>query len=214
MTQSVTVLAVNIGEKQTLTYRGKSVDSGIVKVPQTHQVAVTAAGLAGDTIVHTQHHGGADQAVYSYAIEDYEWWMSLLGYELAPGAFGENLMLKGLPQQVRVGDRLQFDSVLLEATAPRIPCNILSTRMQDATFTKQFIQAERSGVYWRVINEGLLKAGDAAIYQAASTDFPTIQSLYRLMTGKSRPVDQIQAALKAPLAERVRQKFEKWLAQS
>lgn len=214
MTQTVMVLAINIGDKQTVSYRGKSIASGIVKVPQADTVAISTSGVEGDTIIHTKHHGGADQAVYSYAIEDYEWWMSSLGYELAPGTFGENLMLKGLPQQVRVGDRLQFDSVLLEATAPRIPCNILATRMQDATFTRQFIQAERPGVYWRVLREGMLKAGDSAVYQPASTDFPTIQALYRLMTGSSRPLDQVQAALKAPLAVRVRQQFEKWVAQS
>lgn len=214
MTQTVTAIAINIGEKKTLSYRGKSMESGILKVPQVGEVAITTAGVEGDTIIHTQHHGGVDQAVYSYAIEDYEWWMGSLGHELAPGTFGENLVLKGLPQQVRVGDRLQFDTVVLEATAPRIPCNILAARMEDVTFTRQFIQAQRPGVYWRVLHEGQLKAGDSAVYQAASTDFPTIQALYILMTGSSRPLDQVQAALKAPLAERVRQKFEKWVAQS
>ncbi|NNC76150.1 MAG: MOSC domain-containing protein, partial [Acidimicrobiia bacterium] len=78
--------------------------TGIFKTPVTETV-VTAAGLTGDTIVDTRHHGGPDQAVYVYSAEDYGWWAGELMHELPPGQFGENLTLSTFGDTaVRVGD--------------------------------------------------------------------------------------------------------------
>ena len=69
-----------------------------------------------------------------------------LGAELEPGTFGENLTIAGLESAAAwVGDRLRIGDVLLEVTAPRIPCHILARRMDDPQFVKRFRAAERPG---------------------------------------------------------------------
>jgi MOSC domain-containing protein YiiM len=50
--------------------------------------------------------------------------------------------------------------VILEVTAPRIPCWKLAKKMEDPKFIKRFSQAGRPGAYFRIIEEGELEAGD------------------------------------------------------
>lgn len=59
-------------------------------------VAVRGVNLVGDDQADRQVHGGPDKAVYAYAAEDIAWWATLLGTDLGPGAFGENLTTRGV----------------------------------------------------------------------------------------------------------------------
>jgi MOSC domain-containing protein YiiM len=107
-------------------------------------------------------HGGEEQAVYAYAIEDVEWWESELGRELGPGFFGENLTLRGVDvNELRPGDRLTVGAVTLEATKPRQPCQKMATKVGDPKFVKRFAKAGRPGMYMRVVEPGAVAAGDA-----------------------------------------------------
>lgn len=155
------IVSINVGSRRRLEGRSFNGETGIFKEPAHGPVRVGELGLEADVIVDTKHHGGVDQAVYVYRQEDYDWWSAELGRPLAPGTFGENLTLAGLPAPgVAIGSRLVFDAVVLEATAPRIPCNTLATRMEDTAFVKRFVQAARPGVYCRVIAPGELSAGE------------------------------------------------------
>ncbi len=136
------LVSVNVGPSRPLGNRR----SGIDKRPVQGEVQVGPEGLQGDVQVNKKHHGGPDQALYAYHLEDYEWWSTELGQDLSPGLFGENLTCKGLPE-IMVGDRYRIGQVLMEVTAPRIPCNTLATRMGDPTFVKTFTQARRPGFY-------------------------------------------------------------------
>ncbi len=116
-------------------------------------------GLEGDSIVDKKNHGGRDQAVYIYGGADYAWWSRArpdLDHGYQPGTFGENLTISDLESaEYAVGDRLQIGEVVLEVTAPRIPCVTLAARMGDPQFIKAFMAAERPGLYCRVIVEGI-----------------------------------------------------------
>lgn len=124
------LISVNVGEKRTIRKAKASGETGIYKVPAREPVRVTRDGLAGDEISDKVNHGGPDQAVYVYGVPDYEWWSYELGREFAPGTFGENLTISGLESaRFSIGDRLRVGSVVLEVTAPRIPCVTLAARM-------------------------------------------------------------------------------------
>ena len=154
------LLSVNIGKARAVGV--KSGQTGIYKRPVADSVRITRNGLPGDTICDTENHGGVDQAVYVYGTPDYAWWAEALGRELEPGTFGENLTVSELESAtLRIGDRLHVGSVVLEVTAPRLPCVTLATRMGDPAFVKRFRQAERPGVYCRVLQEGQVQVGDA-----------------------------------------------------
>lgn len=158
------LLSVNVGKAEPIA--AKSGLSGINKRPQSSEVFIDRLGLAGDAICDLENHGGADQAVYLYGQPDYDWWSDKLGAPLKPGTFGENLTITGLlSADVFVGDRFAIDDVILEATYPRVPCVTLGVHMGDKHFPKQFLRANRPGVYCRVIKEGSVKSDAVVQYQ-------------------------------------------------
>ncbi|HEY5646161.1 MAG TPA: MOSC domain-containing protein [Pseudomonadales bacterium] len=206
------VTSVNLGRSRRLAGPSFTGNTGICKEPVTAGVAVHASGLAGDAVLNVRHHGGPDQAVYVYRAEDYDWWSGQLGRTISPGTFGDNVTVSGLPgPDVAVGARLQFQEVLLEVTAPRIPCNTLAERMQDARFVKAFLQAERPGFYCRVLASGTLAAGEAYQLATATASDVTVLSMLRAAS-RTLTRAELEWLLAAPIDERSRQKFESALA--
>jgi MOSC domain-containing protein YiiM len=171
-------------------------------------VRISAAAVADDAICNTEHHGGTDQAVYAYCIHDYDWWARELGRELHPGTFGENLTILDMPTDLYVGDRLVIGDAVLEATSPRIPCNTLAAVMGDSKFGLKFRKAERPGIYFRVLNEGQVSAGDRVELVPTSETIVSIVELFRLAFEPNPDVDILKRYLEAPLATRMRTKLE------
>ncbi|MEZ5558152.1 MAG: MOSC domain-containing protein [Pseudomonadales bacterium] len=202
------ILSVNVGRKRRLDGKGFSGDTGILKMPSQTPVAVGELGLEGDAIVHTRDHGGPDQAVYMYRSEDYDWWSDTLGEAVPHGAFGDNLTVAEMPSaDAAVGTRLRFETVELEVTAPRIPCNILAARMGDPKFLKRFIEAERPGFYCRVIRPGTLRAGASGSLSEPGTDAVTILDMFRASYHRLGR-EELERLLAAPIDERSRARFE------
>ncbi|AGL14406.1 MOSC domain-containing protein [Actinoplanes sp. N902-109] len=168
-----TVLQVNIAVPERSDAKHVGI-TGINKQPVTHPVAVSApgpkgslppqraSGLAGDQIFDLKHHGGDDQAVYAYAREDYDWWEKELDRALPGGLFGENLTMLGVDMgSTEIGERWQIgDTLVLEATFGREPCATFQAKMGEPRWVKRFAQANRTGVYLRVVTPGNVQAGD------------------------------------------------------
>ena len=152
---------MNVARLQTLIVNGRERPTGIFKEPIEGRVAVGELGVEGDVQADRRVHGGPDQAVYAYAIEDVEWWESELGRELGPGFFGENLTLRGVDVTgASTGDRWRAGGVTLEVTFPRTPCQKLAKKSGQPGFVKRFAKAGRPGMYLRVVEAGDLAAGD------------------------------------------------------
>lgn len=162
------VLTVNVG-KLVPTTHSTTKETGIHKRPVEGDVYVDApgvrkgvSGLAGDHIGDPNHHGGDDQAVYAFQREDLDRWEQIKQREFPNGAFGENLTTEGIDvnaaligEQWRVGD-----NVVLEVTAPRIPCRTFRGVISEPKWIKEFTQDARPGTYFKVITPGTIKAGD------------------------------------------------------
>src|SRR4051794_14995109 len=204
------VISVNVALPHPLDLSGRVQVTGIAKQPVAGPVAVHALGLDGDGVGEPEHHGGADQAVYAYSADDYAWWSEQLGRELAPGSFGENLTIAGLPSAERsVGDRLRIgDEVLLEVTAPRIPCATFSGRMGDPGWVKRFAKARRPGLYLRVLQAGSVRAGDAVELDESCASPIGVVELMRLHYERKLPAARYERALEAPVAARFRAMLE------
>ena len=187
--------------------------TGIYKEPIFEPVEVGEFGLQGDSVLNKKHHGGKDQAVYLYADEDYAWWSSELGRELEPGTFGENLTTEGVDvNALAIGDRLTIGEVVLEATAPRIPCATLARRMEDGTFVKRFMAARRPGAYFRVVRPGSLKAGEAITLQRYEGERVGLLELFDDYPQAHLGEEALRRQLTAPIAERARTQKETQLA--
>lgn len=204
--------SVNLGRVGTL--RGPRFDgpTGIFKTPVQGSVEIGEFGLTGDAIIDTKHHGGPDQAVYVYRSEDYEWWSEMLGETVEAGTFGENLTIRGLPSaDMAIGTRLVFNQVVLEASAPRIPCNTLAQRMGSATFAREFMRAERPGIYCRVITPGSVTAGESFQLDDSRASEVTVLEMFRA-EGQRLTRQALERFLGAPIDIRTRTKWEAALA--
>lgn len=141
--------------------------TGIDKQPTAEAVTVRqpgpgGAGVAGDRIFDTAHHGGPDQAVYAYAREDLDAWAAELGRPLDSGVFGENLTTRGLDVTgALVGERWRIgDEVELQVTVPRLPCDTFARWMAEQGWAKRFTARAVPGAYLRVVVPGRIRAGD------------------------------------------------------
>ena len=88
--------AVNRSTPRLLELGGQRRRTAIAKVAVDGPVLVGPLGLEGDRVASTRHHGGPDQAVYAYGVDDYRWWEAALGRPLEHAMFGENLTVDEL----------------------------------------------------------------------------------------------------------------------
>ncbi len=170
------ILAVCLGRPEILP--GKKYKTGINKLAIQGPVMVDAEGLVGDAILNRKHHGGVDQAVYIEGSLDLDWWEAELGRDLAFGTFGENLVIEGLESaMLAAGDRLAIGEVLLEITSARIPCATFAAKMGEPTFVKRYTRAARPGAYARVLQGGMVEAGQSVEFKPWSGDRVTMREM-------------------------------------
>ena len=203
--------SINVATPELIDLGNGPERTAIAKRSVTGPVSVGPEGLDGDQVADTRHHGGADQAIYVYTVEDYRHWEGLLGRELSPGIFGENLTVDGFSSgDVFVGDRLRVGTVVIELTAPRIPCGTFSRRMgESADFVERFRTELRPGVYCRVIEGGHVTVGDAVTLLPGERTV-SIPDVVRLWGQKpDRPT--LERLLAAPIDERSRARYERAL---
>lgn len=166
-------------------------DTGIDKRPADGPVPVEPLGAIGDTICDTENHGGADQALYAYALEDADWWQQQVGdqldFLLHPGAFGENLTTQGVDvtgalcgEQWRIGGP---GGIVVQVTRPRIPCSTFAGFWGLPHLVKTFTEAGRPGAYLRVIETGRVSGGDAIDIVHRPDHDLTIGRMFRALTG-------------------------------
>jgi MOSC domain-containing protein YiiM len=199
------LISINIGHAHIIRNAKASGTTGIYKSPVDGPVEITALGLAGDVICDSANHGGVDQAVYVYGTSDYAWWSAELERDLAPGTFGENLTISELESaRLYIGDRLHVGSIVLEVTAPRIPCATLAARMGDPTFVKRFRYAERPGLYCRVMQEGIARVGDRVRLERYAGETISAIEMFRDYYAADLDEVKIRRQLAAPIAVRAR----------
>jgi MOSC domain-containing protein YiiM len=158
------VASVNVVHELVPDTRGDLDVTAIDKRAVDGRVRVGRLGLEGDDQHDKRHHGGVEQAVYAYAREDAVSWAAELGYDVAPGRFGENLTTTALDvtgavlgERWAVGD----DGLLLEVTSPRVPCVTFQGWMDEPHWVKRFTDRGAPGAYLRVVETGTVGVGDS-----------------------------------------------------
>ena len=167
--------------------------TGIHKQPVQGPVQVNRLGLEGDEQADLTVHGGLTKAVYAYPSEHYAFWaaqrLAALKREapLPPGSIGETLTLQGIVEsEIWVGDRLRIGGALLEVTEPRQPCFKFNAKMGFSHAAKMMVQAGNSGFYLRVVEPGVLQAGDAVTLLPGPRQTSIAQINERRRTGRQR----------------------------
>ncbi len=84
--------------------------------------------------------------------------------------------------------------------------------MQDSGFGMAFRRAERPGIYFRVLNEGEITAGDGVTLIENPAPIVSMIRLFRSYYETSPDLAELETFLEAPLAVRTRAKIEQKIA--
>jgi MOSC domain-containing protein YiiM len=170
---SATLLSVQTG--RTAPLGPDRVPSAFVKTARSGGVDVGPLGLDGDEQADLAVHGGPEKAVYAYAASHFPGWAALFpALDFTGGAMGENLTVTGMTEaDICVGDVHAIGTALLQVCQPRQPCFKFSLRHGNNRLPKAMVKSGWSGWYYRVLQTGALKAGDAIVlHERPNPDFP------------------------------------------
>src|SRR4051794_24647069 len=200
------VVSLQVGRTGTLQWRGKLVRSAIGKDPVGgHPIRLGPEGFEGDEQADLTLHGGPDKAVCCYPSEHIPDWEALLGEPLPPGAFGENLRLRGAVEtDVNVGDTYTLGSAVVQVSQPRGPCFKLAARWHSRTMPNEMARTGRSGWYLRVLEPGAVRAGEELALTERRSDV-SIADVMRVTYVDRKDTALIQHVMEVPeLAEQWR----------
>jgi MOSC domain-containing protein YiiM len=193
------VLSIQVGLPKPIAHRDHEVETAIQKSPVAGPVMLRTLNLDGDRQADLTVHGGRDKAVYAYAHEAYEAWKRVRPQDpYPPGAMGENLTVEGLDESaISVGDRFAIGAggAVLEVSEPRFPCHKLALKFNDPHILRQFMDVGRPGIYFRVVHEGLITAGDTLALVEKSPHPVLISELFDFKQGTVPPAARLREML-------------------
>lgn len=209
------LISVNVGRPREITHGGQTVTTGIFKAPVAGAVFLRRLNLDGDGQADLRVHGGLDKAVYAYPFEHYAFWARELGQHGFPyGQFGENFTMQGLLEdEACIGDVFRIGEAQVQVTQPRTPCFKLGIRMGDKNFPARFAAANRTGFYLRVLEEGMVKAGDAIDLVERAAGSMSVREVFHLRHAGGTREEYERAARLPDLSPSWRAAFEKLLAE-
>jgi len=196
--QVMKILSINVGLPREVLFRGEIVTTGIFKEPIEGRVKIRKLNLDGDKQADLTVHGGEDKAVYAYPMEHYEYWQHELPNTALPwGMFGENFTTQGLIEDyVNIGDRFHIGSAEMVATQPRMPCYKLGVRFGRMDIVRRFLASGRPGIYFKVLREGAVEAGDSIELLSKDKNHVTIKDIVRLYVKDNKDIETMQRAMR------------------
>ncbi len=192
------VLSIQVGKPQTVVYRGRPVTTAIFKTPIDGSVLVRKLNLEGDGQADLRLHGGEDKAVYAYSFDGYAPWQRKRPKDaLSYGAFGENLTIDHLPEnQICIGDEFRLGGAILQAVQPRLPCYKLGVKFNDASVLRLFMELERPGVYFKVLEQGQIEKGEELQLIKRESERVSIHRLFLILGGSPTDEEEIETVLR------------------
>src|SRR5215471_6934591 len=190
------LLSVNVGLPRDIEWKGRSVHTAVWKDPVRGRCRVGRLNLDGDGQGDLAGHGGEQRAVFVYQIESYRYWQKQLRRsDFVNGQFGENFTIEGLPDDaVCIGDRYQIGSALFEVTQPRVTCYRVGIRMNEPRMPGLLTSSGRPGFYFRVLQEGVVGAGDEIRKVGEAQTRMTVAEINALLYSPDHARDRLERA--------------------
>jgi MOSC domain-containing protein YiiM len=181
------LVSLNVGRPREVTWRGRTVTTGIYKSPVEAAVMMRTLNLDGDEQADLSVHGGEHKAVYCYPLEHYAYWQRELPQtDLTMGMFGENFTTEGLSEDdTWIGDQFTIGSATVVVTQPRLPCYKLGIRFQSEQMVKRFLTSGRTGFYVAVAREGSVRAGQEISRVGRDLNGIPVSAITRLYVSKT-----------------------------
>ena len=208
------LISINVGLPRIVTLHGEPVSTGIFKEPVAGRVMLRTLNLDGDRQADLSVHGGPTKAVYGYPSEHYDFWKRELPEMTLPwGMFGENFTTQGLIEsEMNIGDKFGIGTAKIMVTEPRMPCYKLGLKFGRTDIIRRFLQSERSGFYFAVLEEGEVGTGDQFELIEQNEQGVKVSDITRLYARDKENVDLLQRAIQVEaLPESWRSHFQKQL---
>jgi MOSC domain-containing protein YiiM len=139
--------------------RGRRVLTGGAKKP-VPRAMLRFDNFDGDGQADRVNHGRLEKAICVCPFDHYAHWRRVLGRELEPGTFRENLTVSGaLETEVCVGDVFRTGGAVAQVSQPRMPCGKLAGKNGEKLLARWVAQTGYTGFYVRVLSEGSVTAG-------------------------------------------------------
>lgn len=190
------IISTNIATPKIINWRGKEVKTGIYKIPQEESVFLGNEDVDNDYVIDRRYHGGFDKACYIFSEKHYTYWKEKYPkLEWDWGMFGENLTVSELDEsEIFVGDVFEIGEAIVQATQPRQPCFKLGVRFGTQKMIKQFIESGHSGVYVRVLRNGMVKTGDS-FKRIEQTKNLSIREIFELIYADISHIEKAKKAI-------------------
>ena len=189
---------MNVGLPQAQRYGREEVRTGGAK-KSVPNALLRPLGFVGDGQADLANHGGVDKAVCVYPHDHYAHWDKVLGHDLEPGAFSENLTISGAVETgVCVGDVFGVGEALVQISQPRTPCSKLAGKNGQRLLTKWVGQTGYTGYYMRVISKGIVRSGDAFELVEGHPGRISIAAVNDIIFGRSEDADLIENLANLP----------------
>ena len=192
------IVSLNVALPSPQRYGNREVFTGGAKSPVL-QAMLRASGFEGDGQGDRRNHGGPDKAVCVYPSVHYPHWQRMLGRRLDPGAFSENLTVSGIREaRVCVGDVFRAGEAVVQVSTPRTPCYKVAGKNGEKQLSKWISGSGYTGFYMRVLEEGLVQAGDAFEPVERHPDGIAIARVNDIIYGRFRDLDLIEHLVGLP----------------
>ena len=197
---TATLVSVNVGMPKDVPWNGKTVHTGVWKTPVEGAVMVRRLNIDGDGQGDLAGHGGEQRAVMVYQTESYDYWQDYLGRDdLRPGNFGENFTVSGLDDHdVCIGDRYRIGDAEFEVTQPRVTCFRVGMRLGVPDMPNLLVSQHRPGFYFRVITEGLVRAGDDIVLTRRGRHELSVADVDALLYLPDRDMELLHKVVEVP----------------
>lgn len=191
------ILSVNTANKKTISWQGKTWQTGIFKREQTASITVTKNGVLNDVVVDKRYHGGEHLAVYGFSKKHYSFFQKYYqNISFYNGIFGENLTIDDLDERtLKIGDTFQIGSAILQISQPRLPCKTLNAVFKSNKMIRLFLNNTYSGVYFRVLKEGEIYKNDKLVLLNRENNSINVSDIYSLFTTNKENKELIKESL-------------------
>jgi MOSC domain-containing protein YiiM len=220
MNQYPIVHSVFIGQPKTITDERGTWTSSIYRDQVDGPVSLQKEGLVGDRSTQPDH-GGAENALCVHFLDHYRFWQVNYALSLQPGYVGENLTLDGISEdQVCVGDIVRVGSGLVQVSGPRVPCANQARRVGRSDWVKLTIRENRTGFMMRVLESGIVEAGNTWEVQERLNPDGSIPAINRciylhfdpIYAGRIIGMTGLAEWWKEQMSERLEKVTEHWTA--
>src|SRR3954454_19399513 len=142
-----TLVSVNVGMPKDVSWRNRTVHTGVWKSPVTGPRKVRRLNIDGEGQGDLNGHGGEQRAVLVYQIQSYRYWQGHFGRDdFEFGQFGENFTVDGLDDhEACIGDRYRIGGAEFEVTQPRVTCFRVGMRLGEPEMPALLVSHHRPG---------------------------------------------------------------------